>query len=522
MDYRAVSELRPHPENVNIYGDSADGDLVISVKEKGVINPLLITWDNRVINGHRRLDAARRAGLKEVPFVEFPSRDELDILEALVESNRQRAKTNEQIGREARVLLSIEQERLAREKAQRISEIRSQSAEDISDGLDIGDNHSDLQAGENTLTEVSVPEQKPRRDSYVNVGDKVGRGSSFVHQTVRVVDAIDQLEERGRTLEAQQLRTTLNQSAKKAYDTAKKQGFIQVQEQVRPPKEDAVPAIAKQEFIILDEYLALEKASQEALFESENTGKKFNKQEQAHIEWAHWSWNPITGCKHNCPYCYARDIANRFYPTKFEPTLWTERLHAPMNTQVPPESAHDIGYKNVFTCSMADLFGRWVPTEWIEKVLQVVADNPQWNFLFLTKFPIRMAEFDYPDNAWMGTSVDCQIRVKPVEAAFSKVNAKVKWLSCEPMIEPLKFTNLDMFSWVVIGGASKSSQTPEWVPPRAWVHSLEMQAYEAGCMVYEKTNLQPVERLIEFPGQPARSERRPPEALRYLPEVESI
>ena len=254
----------------------------------------------------------------------------------------------------------------------------------------------------------------------------------------------------------------------------------------------------------------------------ENTGKKFNKQEQAHIEWAHWSWNPVTGCRHTCPYCYARDIANRFYPTKFEPTLWPERLYAAENTRVPAEAEHDIGYKNVFTCSMADIFGRWVPTEWIEAVLQVVENNPQWNFLFLTKFPIRMAEFDYPDNAWMGTSVDCQIRVKPVEAAFSKVRAKVKWLSCEPMIERLTFTSLDMFSWVVIGGASKASQTPAWVPPREWVHHLEMQAYQAGCMVYEKTNLQPVERLIEFPGQPARSARQAPEALRYLPEVEVI
>jgi ParB-like chromosome segregation protein Spo0J len=39
------------------------------------------------------------------------------------------------------------------------------------------------------------------------------------------------------------------------------------------------------------------------------------------IEWARWSWNPVTGCRYNCPYCYARDIANRFYQEKFEPTF---------------------------------------------------------------------------------------------------------------------------------------------------------------------------------------------------------
>jgi hypothetical protein len=44
------------------------------------------------------------------------------------------------------------------------------------------------------------------------------------------------------------------------------------------------------------------------------SGATFNKQDNTSIEWAQWSWNPLTGCKHDCPYCYARDIAKRFYP----------------------------------------------------------------------------------------------------------------------------------------------------------------------------------------------------------------
>jgi hypothetical protein len=42
------------------------------------------------------------------------------------------------------------------------------------------------------------------------------------------------------------------------------------------------------------------------------SGATFNKQDNTSIEWAQWSWNPLTGCKHDCPYCYARDIAKRF------------------------------------------------------------------------------------------------------------------------------------------------------------------------------------------------------------------
>ena len=83
---------------------------------------------------------------------------------------------------------------------------------------------------------------------------------------------------------------------------------------------------------------------------------KFNRTND-NIEWAKWTWNPVTGCSHGCEYCYARDIAMRFYGS-FEPKYHPERLTAPQNTK-PPE-AFDNGERNVFVCSMADLFGKWV------------------------------------------------------------------------------------------------------------------------------------------------------------------
>jgi Protein of unknown function (DUF3102)/Protein of unknown function (DUF5131) len=81
------------------------------------------------------------------------------------------------------------------------------------------------------------------------------------------------------------------------------------------------------------------------------------------VDWAWYTWNPVTGCEHDCIYCYARDIANRFYPEKFQPTFHPERLQAPHNTPLPPEAATDIGARNVFTVSMGDLFGKWDPQE---------------------------------------------------------------------------------------------------------------------------------------------------------------
>jgi protein gp37 len=240
----------------------------------------------------------------------------------------------------------------------------------------------------------------------------------------------------------------------------------------------------------------------------------FNKQDTDNIEWAKWSWNPVTGCKHNCPYCYARDIAQRFYPQGFEPVLHPRRLKAPQRVVVPPDASTDLGFKNVFTCSMADLFGRWVPQAWIEAVLRAMDDAPQWNFLLLTKFPMRLSEFEFPDNVWVGTSVDCQARVANAERAFRKVNAKVKWLSCEPLIEPLKFSDLSMFQWVVIGGASSSTQTPAWQPPRAWVDALSQSAWASGCRVYEKTNL--LRRWRQYPGHDDTPPPAAPDVFNYL------
>jgi protein gp37/ParB-like chromosome segregation protein Spo0J len=229
----------------------------------------------------------------------------------------------------------------------------------------------------------------------------------------------------------------------------------------------------------------------------------FNVQEGSAIEWAQFSWNPVTGCLHNCPYCYARDIAlkdrmAKVYPYGFAPALRPAMLLAPRHMQVPAQAQTDTRYRNVFTCSMADLFGRWVPAEWIDAVLREIRQAPHWNFLCLTKFPKRAVEFALPTNLWMGTTVDLQARVKAAEDAFAQITAGVRWLSVEPMLEPLTFTHLERFDWLVIGGASASSQTPEWHPPFPWIANLLTQARAAGCKVYFKTNLLK-KRLLEMP-----------------------
>jgi protein gp37 len=219
----------------------------------------------------------------------------------------------------------------------------------------------------------------------------------------------------------------------------------------------------------------------------------FNKEKSDSIEWSKWTWNPVTGCSYACQYCYARDIGDRFQGG-FEPKFHPERLSAPINTRLPTDTGN--GNLNVFVCSMAELFGDWVPQEWIDQVIESCTKAPEWNFIFLTKNPKRLIGIKWPKNAWVGTTVDCQSRVNSAVAAFDELNKHpyrpvVTFLSCEPMNERLDFGDrgLHSFDWIIIGGRSVSSRMPAFQPEWEWVEKLHNEARAAGCKVYWKPNL---------------------------------
>jgi len=455
-------DLKPHPINLEIYGDCTDNDLLDSVRSNGIYNPLLVTYDDRIISGHRRWDAARKADLDVLPVVVFDSDDELDIEEALIESNRQREKTNEQIGREYKKLKEILNQRQSRQGS---NQYKSKNGESASDG-------------------DSAEAKRPTREA----AKKVGVNYDTANKASQVVDAIDQAEENGDKKAADQLRQSLGKSVNGAHKKAKDKGLIET----KPKANINIESVALSGWGDMDKVDIAEKKAEKA----------FNKTND-NVEWALWTWNPITGCLHDCDYCYARDIANRYYEylpkgKRFEPNLYPDRLWAPKNTKVPDLSreacpVRRMGLQNVFVCSMADLFGKWVPEEWINAVLNVIRDNPQWNYLMLTKFPIRMSQFEYPDNVWLGTSVDQQGMVGRAEKAFQRLRDSgfggVTWLSCEPMMERLTFEYLGLFDWLVMGGSSRSAKTPEYKPPFDDTVHLYQQAKVLGLPVYFKTNL---------------------------------
>jgi hypothetical protein len=142
------------------------------------------------------------------------------------------------------------------------------------------------------------------------------------------------------------------------------------------------------EFVSLDQWRTLESSARAALLQpdlGDRTAPSFTRQTGTDIEWAMWSTNPITGCLHDCPYCYARELANSprlaaQYPFGFTPTLHPKRLLSARFMKVPSEAAIDTRHRNVFLGSMADMFGRWVPEEWNRGGVAVVSRGAAMEF----------------------------------------------------------------------------------------------------------------------------------------------
>lgn len=191
---------------------------------------------------------------------------------------------------------------------------------------------------------------------------------------------------------------------------------------------------------------------------------------QSSIEWTEMTWNPTTGCDKistGCKFCYAEIMSKRLkamgvekYKDNFEVRTHEDAL------KIPYTWKHS---KVVFVNSMSDLFHKEIPLEFIKKVFKVMNDNPQHVFQVLTKRSERLfelhTELKWTHNIWMGVSVETAKQKHRIDD-LRNINARVKFLSLEPLLSHLGELNLNNIDWVIVGGESGHKPRPmdaDWV-----------------------------------------------------------
>lgn len=258
------------------------------------------------------------------------------------------------------------------------------------------------------------------------------------------------------------------------------------------------------------------------------------------IDWADYTWNPVTGCRHGCPYCYAEKQSRRFsgdvrlnissakrwrdtdlfvldepmdapngrhiaFPYGFHPTLHRYRLDTLQQFKTGV---------NVFVCSMADLFGAWVPDEWIQAVMEACAKFPQNNYLFLTKNPVRYGKLEakgllpHGPNYWYGTTITRMAERDRLQALQDLPGGTRRFVSIEPILEPIFLClmpdtgTIPLVDWIIVGPET-GNRKGRVKPNRDEIITIVEEAQRNKVPIFLKSKLAPImgDLIQEFPQE---------------------
>ena len=197
------------------------------------------------------------------------------------------------------------------------------------------------------------------------------------------------------------------------------------------------------------------------------------------IEWTESTWNPTTGCtkvSSGCANCYAERMALRLkamgnpnYDNGFSITMHENVLALPLRWRKP---------QTIFVNSMSDLFHEDVPEQFIFRVFDVMRRADWHCFQILTKRSRRLIDLSpqlsWMPNIWMGVSVEDRDHTFRI-GHLRRTGANVKFLSLEPLLEPISSLNIERIDWVIVGGESGPRSRPI---EESWVIDIRNQCQD--------------------------------------------
>jgi protein gp37 len=143
---------------------------------------------------------------------------------------------------------------------------------------------------------------------------------------------------------------------------------------------------------------------------------------------------------------------------------------------------------------MSDQFHETLPDAEIDCVFAVMEQASHHIFLILTKRAERMARYTQaryahqapPPNVWLGVSVEDQRRADERIPHLLKAQAAVRFLSCEPFLEPLNLHSwINQIHWVIVGAESGKADRARPME-LDWVRSLRDQCLAARVAFFFK------------------------------------
>ena len=191
--------------------------------------------------------------------------------------------------------------------------------------------------------------------------------------------------------------------------------------------------------------------------------------------------NLVIGCTVGCPYCYARNNVRRYHMIDdfSNPEFFPQKMRL-MQKQRP---------QNFLLTGMSDLSG-W-KEEWREEVFAKIKENPQHQFVFLSKRPDLLSFSTDLDNAWFGVTVTRKSELWRIDALRENIKAKHYHVTYEPLFDDPGQADLTGIDWIVIGTMTGAAGRKVRTEP-VWTYSLTDQAHALNIPVFWKEDLVPI------------------------------